>query len=349
MAVSCRCRAAPPGWIGPRRTSASRSRRRLSRPLVQSSRSGRLPQGFKRSPLRRHHGWSPVPRSASGALRCVAATRHTGPSSWFLATLTAYSSIRSTGLLHPAADHEVHRVARTAVPLAWSICALPRCTPSRALPSRAAAPTSPPLPYLLAVHGLRTRSTSRSCSTRESVASSRRFRCDCHPWLSWVSRSWNCVTALAEPVAAAWPVDAPHPVVRSASMRAAAPLHPARGPGVRACRRGSGITPVPTVPKEASEEVPGPASLLDRSRAALPRTRRPCGRPALPRVVRDPESGSVSGRNSGSPRCRAAPLEHPACSRHHCQPRTPVDAVVCARLPGPRRPLPSSGGVPGRG
>jgi hypothetical protein len=47
------------------------------------------------------------PRMCFGASLLHAAH---GPPSWFLPTLAVYSSCRYAGLLHPAADHEVHRV-----------------------------------------------------------------------------------------------------------------------------------------------------------------------------------------------------------------------------------------------
>jgi len=39
-----------------------------------------------------------------------------GPTSWFLTTLPGCSPSKSVGLLHPTADHEVHRVLCSAVP-----------------------------------------------------------------------------------------------------------------------------------------------------------------------------------------------------------------------------------------
>lgn len=59
---------------------------------------------------------APQPASPCGALRHTLSGRVRGPSSWFLPTSTVCATGRFAGLLHPAADHEVHRVSAPAVP-----------------------------------------------------------------------------------------------------------------------------------------------------------------------------------------------------------------------------------------
>jgi hypothetical protein len=95
-----------------------------------------------------------------------------GPPSWFLTTLTGCSSGSFAGLLHPAADHGVHRVA--APP-----CHLP-VVGRRAFPTVPHPPELSPLAQQARRHrrtlpprrqpGCEPCSTSRPCSTRESVA-----------------------------------------------------------------------------------------------------------------------------------------------------------------------------------
>lgn len=59
-----------------------------------------------------------------------------GPTSWFLTTLPVSSPSKSVGLLHPTADHEVHRVSCSAVPSQGPVDehSSPMFTPSRAFP-----------------------------------------------------------------------------------------------------------------------------------------------------------------------------------------------------------------------
>ena len=89
------------------------------------------------------------------------------PPSWVLTTLTASSTGPCASLLHPAADHEVHRVSTLDVQVQR---VLTDATPSRVFPSRVAVPvvTARPLPPRRC--WLHTNPTSRRCSTRESVA-----------------------------------------------------------------------------------------------------------------------------------------------------------------------------------
>lgn len=97
------------------------------------------------------------------------------PPSWFLTTLTACSTYRSTGLLHPAAGHGVHRVAdprhscRFAVPRCLTLQSIP--LPGQLLPRHRG--TMPPCPCATCV---RPRGTSRRSSDRESVVTTRRHR-----------------------------------------------------------------------------------------------------------------------------------------------------------------------------
>jgi hypothetical protein len=73
-----------------------------------------------------------------------------GPPSWFLTTLTGCASERFAGLLHPAADHGVHRVAAPPSHLPVPGRELsPRCSTLQSLPlprshSRVTAAALPP-------------------------------------------------------------------------------------------------------------------------------------------------------------------------------------------------------------
>lgn len=90
------------------------------------------------------------------------------PSSWFLTTSTVYSTRPFPGLLHPDTDHGVHRVSASD---ACAPAASPLVPPPfEALPSRAAVPVVSVRPLPPRRHRLLTGPTSRSCSTRESVA-----------------------------------------------------------------------------------------------------------------------------------------------------------------------------------
>lgn len=97
------------------------------------------------------------------------------PSTWSLTTLTVSSTGPFASLLHPATDHEVHRVSTPGVP---AMHVLTDATPSRVFPSRAAVPVVAARPMPPRRHWLHTRPTSRPCSTRESVALCR--RCQLH-------------------------------------------------------------------------------------------------------------------------------------------------------------------------
>jgi hypothetical protein len=75
---------------------------------------GSLPSAFhrvlQRPPLRRLDRWCPLPRTEARFGWKVPPFQHV-PSSWFLTTLTASSTNGGVSLLHPTADHEVHRVS----------------------------------------------------------------------------------------------------------------------------------------------------------------------------------------------------------------------------------------------
>lgn len=108
--------------------------------------------GFsQRPPLRRNACWSPLPRDRSRFGPTPPSARHVPPSP-FLPASTACSTNRFAGLLRPASDLEVHRVAthRRRMPATASALSL-RCLPSRAFPFREAVPASPrgaaPLPF----------------------------------------------------------------------------------------------------------------------------------------------------------------------------------------------------------
>lgn len=129
----------------------------------------------QRPPLRRHLCWSPLPRACArfGPASPDAALV---PPSPFLPASTASSSCRFAGLLRPASDHGVHRVATLrcrmpATPSAFSH----RCPPFRASPSREAVLASPRALAPLSFNGDAV-ATSRPCSARESVATRVRGR-----------------------------------------------------------------------------------------------------------------------------------------------------------------------------
>jgi len=90
------------------------------------------------------------------------------PPSWSLTTLTASSTGPFAGLLHPTADHEVHRVF--ARDISTSPTSSPMQTPSRAFPSSSSRARRLRRPLPPRRHRLTTGSTSRPFSTRESVA-----------------------------------------------------------------------------------------------------------------------------------------------------------------------------------
>jgi len=78
-----------------------------------------LSWGFQRSPLHRHEpamstptlAPSPVSRFRVGVSACPCQKAGPVPSSWFFTTWTVCSIADPAGLLHPAADPGVHRVA----------------------------------------------------------------------------------------------------------------------------------------------------------------------------------------------------------------------------------------------
>jgi len=60
------------------------------------------------------------------------------PPSWALTTLTASSTRPFVGLLHPTADHEVHRVSACALPRDWAFPPMPH--PPELSPHQVAVP-----------------------------------------------------------------------------------------------------------------------------------------------------------------------------------------------------------------
>jgi len=119
-----------------------RCRRRISLP-PGSYKPNAFHRVSQRPPLRRRACWSPLPRALArfGPSPPGAALV---PSSPFLPASTASSSRRFAGLLRPASDLEVHRVAthRRRMPATASALSL-RCLPSRAFPFREAVHASP--------------------------------------------------------------------------------------------------------------------------------------------------------------------------------------------------------------
>lgn len=107
-----------------------------------------------------------------------------GPPSWFLTTLTGSSSRGFAGLLRPAADHEVHRVAALAAASRRTTERSHRChtLQSIPLPNSRTRVTASPCPR--AVTGCEPGPTSRPCSVRESVAPHTVAGVS-RPWLSW--------------------------------------------------------------------------------------------------------------------------------------------------------------------
>jgi hypothetical protein len=107
----------------------------------------RLLQGSSKtaSPSHQPAASTPAPRSRA-SLRGAAAKRH--PCSVLVVShhLDGFLRVRPAGLLHPAHDHEVHRVSALAAARPGDVgvgSLLTDAGPSRAFPSRTADPTSP--------------------------------------------------------------------------------------------------------------------------------------------------------------------------------------------------------------
>lgn len=130
----------------------------------------------QRTPLRRHAHRCPHPRARARFGKSPPGDLHVPPTP-FLPASTVSSTDGSAGLLHPAADPGVHRVAapRDRVPAIRSALSL-RCPPFRAFPSREAWPTSPWTSAPLPLAGNASGSTPRPSSARESVATWTRGR-----------------------------------------------------------------------------------------------------------------------------------------------------------------------------
>jgi hypothetical protein len=140
------------------------------------------PEGVRRepspcvSPLRRHLPWRVLPRACARIGLTLPNAWHVPPS-WFLTTSTACATMGLVGLLHPTADHGVHRVSTSRAPRARAASRRPhRCHTLQSFPlagSRAHASASR---CPLAVDRPGASLTSRPCSTDESVASATRCR-----------------------------------------------------------------------------------------------------------------------------------------------------------------------------
>lgn len=129
----------------------------------------------QRPPLRRQPCWSPLPRACArfGPTSPDAALVPPAP---FLPASTASSSCRFAGLLRPASDPGVHRVATLQRRMPATTSAFShRCLPFRASPSREAVLASPRVHAPLSFNG-NAAATSRPCSARESVATKVRGR-----------------------------------------------------------------------------------------------------------------------------------------------------------------------------
>lgn len=162
------------GDFGPSLARTPHSRRRLS------LHSARLSSSAFLRVVQRSASPSTSPGESSpthrGALRTLAATRASRAAFVVPPHLDGFLLLWLAGLLHPAADHEVHRVSCPAVPPTGPIrTVLTDATPSRAFPSRTAS-TASPQPVAPSSFTGCARSTSRPCSTRESVALPHRCR-----------------------------------------------------------------------------------------------------------------------------------------------------------------------------
>jgi hypothetical protein len=126
----------------------------------------------------------------------------------FLPASTVCSTNRFAGLLRPASDPEVHRVAapRGRMPATASALSL-RCLPSRAFPFREAVPASPRVLAPLSLPG-NAGATTRPCSARKSVATDG----------SWPNRIARCSPGLPhlEPHLNATPPQRPRTGIRRA-------------------------------------------------------------------------------------------------------------------------------------
>jgi len=123
----------------------------------------------QRPPLHRHPCSCPLPR-AEARIGLTPPGAMLVPPPPFLTASTASSTARFAGLLHPAADPEVHRVSthRRRMPAITSALSH-RCLPSRAFPFREATPASPRGSAPLSLLG-NADATTRPSSARKSVA-----------------------------------------------------------------------------------------------------------------------------------------------------------------------------------
>lgn len=134
-----------------------------------------FPRVSQRAPLHRRPCWRPLPRALTRFGTAPPGATLVPPTP-FLTASTASSAHRFAGLLRPASDPEVHRVAAHQRRMPAITSALShRCPPSRAFPFREAVPASPRGLAPLSFPG-NAGATSRPCSARKSVTAAARGR-----------------------------------------------------------------------------------------------------------------------------------------------------------------------------
>jgi len=278
------------GGLRPSRPRAPRSRRRFS---LHSARSCRAPSlGLsKEPPLHRHHPRSPLPHTASGVLRTLAATR--GSRAAFVVShhLDGLLLRELRGLVASRSRPWGSPGFGPAVPPCgdrWTGF-LSDAPPSRAFPSRVAVPASPPTVAPSPLTGLRTRPDLEALLHAGVRCVASPLPVPRRPMLSWAfpllephvrrlaaprpprgSRTWGDLSAATASAPegvgarAAGPtslVDTVRPDTRphtrggSCGRRLAASLHPARrqgsGPASWLGRRDSSVTRA-SMPHEGS-------------------------------------------------------------------------------------------------
>jgi hypothetical protein len=125
----------------------------------------------QRSPLHRHHAWSPLPHTRG----CTSVQRYhataLGPPPWFLPTLTVSSSTRSRACCIPQPTMRFigFRLLPARLPAVGRLLPL-RCSTLQSVPLPSSRGGVAATPCLLAVTDCDVGPTSRPCSTRESVA-----------------------------------------------------------------------------------------------------------------------------------------------------------------------------------
>jgi hypothetical protein len=180
------------GGLRPSRPRAPRCRRRFS---LHSARSCRAPSlGLsKEPPLHRHHHRSPLPHTASGALRTRAATRGSRAAfvvshhldGLLLRELRGLVASRSRPWGSPGFDPAVPPRGDRWTGL------LSDASPSRAFPSRVAVPTSPLAVAPSPLTGLRTRPDLEALLHARVRCVASPLPVPLRPMLSWAFPSWN--------------------------------------------------------------------------------------------------------------------------------------------------------------